>query len=163
MARARSPHVPPCGADERNHDVKLSPEQRVATGGANRATLAAWRRAYGCDCCGDVERDETDPVGRPVRVHLKIIERITGHQPDTCPWRAFYEPIVQEVLPLSGFARNGNLAAAWGDDPAHLLVDAYSAYDNAKERTLAEDEKIAREKAERERKTAIARGRRAVR
>jgi hypothetical protein len=95
-----------------------------------------------------------------VRTHLKIIEKTTGHRPTTCPWRAFYEPIVKEVLPLSSFERNGNLAAAWGDDPPSILIEAFAVYDAAKERTRAEDEKIAQQKLDRERKAAAARGRR---
>jgi hypothetical protein len=67
---------------------------------------------------------------------------------------------VKETIPLSGFAKNGNLAAAWGDDPPSILIEAFAVYDGAKERTRAEDEKIAQQKLERERKAAAARGRR---
>jgi hypothetical protein len=99
-------------------------------------------------------------MGRAVRVHLRIIEKITGHRPPTCPWRVFYEELVHEVIALTPFAPDGNLSAALGPDPAAVLVDAWGVYESAKRRTVAEDEKLARQKIERDRKAAEARGRR---
>lgn len=112
--------------------------------------LEAWRRAYGCDCSGPVAPDAHEALGRPVRAHLKLIERVAGHRPPTCPWRAFYDPLVREVVALAPFATEGNLGAAWGDDPPQLLIDAYATYAAARNRTLAEDEKLRAEQEKRE-------------
>lgn len=92
-------------------------------------------------------------------MHLKLIERIAGFRPPTCPWRAFYDPLVQEVLKLAHFAPDGNLAAAWGDDPEQILIDAFFVYDQAKKRTLAEDIKLQRQKEQREAEAAKRSGR----
>lgn len=75
----------------------------------------------------------------------EAIERITGHRPVSCPWRAYYDPLVREVMSVSWAAEAGNLAAALGEDPPAVLVDALGVYRSALAATLAEDRRLAEE------------------
>jgi hypothetical protein len=75
----------------------------------------------------------------------EAIERITGHRPVSCPWRAYYDPLVREVMALSWSVESGNLGAALGDDPPAVLVDALGVYRSALAATLAEDRRLADE------------------
>lgn len=85
------------------------------------------------------------------RRHLDVIEHVTGSRPPTCPWRAMYHPLVQEVLQVMALDENGNLAIAVGNDPPGLLVDAISVYKLALGATRAEEAKLRAAKAKRER------------
>jgi hypothetical protein len=75
----------------------------------------------------------------------EAMERIVGHRPVSCPWRAYYDPLVREVMALSWAVEEGNLAAATGDDPPAILLDAVGMYRQALSATLAEDRRIADE------------------
>lgn len=98
-----------------------------------------------------------------MRGYLTTIERVTGHAPTTCPWRAFYDPLVREVLDIS-WADDGNLAAVIGMDPPYQLVQALGVYKRAVTMTRAEEERIQRDErkakadAERAARKAGARG-----
>lgn len=111
---------------------------------------------YACDCDG-VTRQMADRgiEGDSIRATLGIVERVAGHRPPTCPWRAFYEPIVREVLSVS-WAVGGDLGGALGADPDAKLVEALGVYTRAKRATEADEQRIAAEKLERERKHAEA-------
>jgi hypothetical protein len=84
------------------------------------------------------------------------MERIVGHRPVSCPWRAYYDPLVREVMALSWAVEEGNLAAATGDDPPAILLDAVGMYRQALSATLAEDRRLAEEerKAQKEAREA---------
>lgn len=115
---------------------------------------------YGCDCDG-VQREPLDHgrEGDAIRGTLRVIEKITGHRPPTCPWRAYYEPIVREVMDVAWSVDDGNLAATLGPDPDAVLRDAIGVYRRALSLTKAEEERLAREDAERKRRhNAAARG-----
>lgn len=79
------------------------------------------------------------------------IEMLVGHRPHTCPWRAYYEPLVQEVIALSDYVEKGNLGAVVGNDSPAILIDALTVYRSALNATLSEDRRLRAEKAERER------------
>lgn len=95
---------------------------------------------YGCDCDG-VKREpldlgEADGEARAMRGHIDAVERVTGHRPPTCPWRAMYEPLVKEAI-----------SAAWdpsfmlGPDPEHRLKQAVSVYARSRDVTVAAETK----------------------
>ena len=94
------------------------------------------------------DRGETDGG---MRGHLKVMRTITGHAPDTCPWRVMYAPLVREVIAAMEYEENGNLSVGIGQDPPALLVDAVAEYKRSLRTTLHEDQKIAHEKAKAER------------
>lgn len=104
---------------------------------------------YGCDCDG-VARTPVDRgiEGDSIRATLGIIERITGHRPPTCPWRAFMEPIVREVLSVS-WAGGGDLAAAVGPDPDAKLLEGLGVYTRAKLATEREERRLEEENRKR--------------
>lgn len=105
---------------------------------------------YGCDCDG-VERKPVDrgAHGDAARGVLRAIDRVTGHEPPTCPWRAMSEPIVRDVLAVS-WAAEGNLAAVLGADPDHKLTQALGVYTRAKNYTRSDEMRLESEERERE-------------
>ena len=109
---------------------------------------------YGCDCDG-VTRSEQLDLGRAqdaARGVLVAVERVTGLRPPTCPWRAFYEPVVREVLAVSWACGEANaLGAVLGPDPDHKLTAALGVYQRAKVATTADEQRIRDEERERER------------
>lgn len=116
-------------------------------------TLAKWRRVYRCDCDGvsHLEGHESYEAGAPemgVRRFLDVIGRVTACRPPTCPWRAFDDPLVREVMRLVPFFESGNLIAALDPDPPGILLEAFGAYRSALESTRAEDRKLAAQAAE---------------
>lgn len=88
------------------------------------------------------------------RSMLDLIEHVTGYRPPTCPWRALYHPLVQEVLNVMALDENGNLAVAVGTDPPGLLVDALVAYKLALGAARNEEAKMRAEARKREREAA---------
>lgn len=111
---------------------------------------------YGCDCDGVVRQPVDRGIeGDAIRATLTSIERVAGHRPPSCPWAAFYEPIVREVLSVS-WAVGGDLDASLGPDPDSKLVDAIGVYTRAKRATERDDERLAAEEQERKRKHAVA-------
>lgn len=49
------------------------------------------------------------------------LKDLTGYELDTCPWRAFNDPVVADAISAAFFHETGQLREYWGDDPpAHL-------------------------------------------
>lgn len=92
-----------------------------------------------------------------MRSHLTVIQRVTGHRPDTCPWRAWYHPLVHEVMRVTAFSERGNLAAVIDDDTPQILIDAVACFEAAVAATLADDRAIERKQREAERAAREAR------
>lgn len=93
----------------------------------------------------------TGGIETGVRRHLTVIKRVTGHQPSTCPWRAWYHPLVREVMSIAPLVESGNLAAGLGDDPPHLLYEAVMRFEGAVAATRADDRALERQEREAER------------
>lgn len=112
---------------------------------------------YGCDCDG-VTREPIDGgrEGEAVRASIRTIERITGYAPPTCPWRAYYDPIVREVMASAWTVDEGNLGAALGPDPDAIQVEAMGVYRRALAVTRADDMQLEREERERKAQHAAA-------
>jgi len=96
---------------------------------------------------------ETGVVEHGLRRHLDVIERVTGHAPPTCPWRAYSDPFVAEVMSHTWAVEHGNLGVTLGEDPPAVLVDGIRAYRMALLSTQAEDRRIARDEAEQKRRS----------
>lgn len=71
-----------------------------------------------------------------------MIERVVGYRPPTCPWRAYYDPLVREVMSVSWAIENGNLPAIVTEDTPAVLVDAIGIYRMALLATIAEDRRL---------------------
>ncbi len=146
--------VPVCGCEPAN----CSPEQRKALGhgftaeGADKPKQREFRRliraSYGCDCAGENWIGKRN--ARRTEHHVIDIERWTGDRPDGCPWRAFYDPVVQNVLIAYRFFESGQLAQYWGADPPRLYIDAIAHYHVVRRRVI--DKKMEQDRLERERK-----------
>lgn len=109
----------------------LGPEQRASRGTAGPQALAALRRAWRCDCDGRSHRASgTAPAGPVATVerHLDVIERLTGHRPPTCPWRAFFDPLVAAAIKLSNASDGGYVTAKLGLDPPEVLLEALESF-----------------------------------
>lgn len=65
------------------------------------------------------------------------IESITGVRPAGCPWRAFYDPLVGEVMQIATLAERGIAMAALGNDPPAILIDALALYERCRSQTSA--------------------------
>mgnify|MGYP000520523539 CR=1 FL=1 len=104
---------------------------------------------YACNCDG-IDRDgpmDHGIEGDALRSHLTAIDRVTGHRPPTCPWNAFNEPIVQEVLAVRWSVEEGNLGVTLGPDPVHKVVQAIGVYTRALKAAKAEEEQAQRDDA----------------
>lgn len=115
-------------------------------------TGAALRAGYRCDCDG-VERTLRVCSGAddPSEQILTGIERATGERPDGCPWRAFDDPYVGEVLRAYRWWKAGQLALRWPDPPVALLI-GLEVYDAALNAVQAHDSREERKRRETEAK-----------
>lgn len=115
--------------------MRPSADQRASRGDVSPQGLAVLRAAWRCDCDGVSHRSGGQAPAGPVATvnrHLDIIEEITGQRPPTCPWRAFYDPLVMHTMGLTIDADGGYAMATLGDDPAPLLVDALRIFRSAR-------------------------------
>lgn len=118
------------------------------------------RQAYACDCAGEpiVDVLEIDPrdagMVASVRAVLGAIESLVGYRPTTCPWRAFYHPLVTEVMDVVALSSEHLGLAYLGTDPPAILVDAIALYLRCKAATLAHFMEADRKKREAERAAA---------
>lgn len=115
---------------------------------------------YACDCDGVTRDGSVDHgvEGDHLRRHLTMIEQVTGHRPPTCPWNAFNEPIVKEVLKHTWSVTDGNLTVSMGADPSNIVSEAMGVYIRARGAARAEEDRAQREdaKVERAAKAALA-------
>jgi hypothetical protein len=80
---------------------------------------------------------------------LDEIERL-GYRPRTCPWRAFEDDAVTDILKADRWAKKGGLAQFVGADPPNWLVDGLDLYWRGV--SMAEADRTKRERAAREAK-----------
>lgn len=84
----------------------------------------------------------TQPEHAPEHSHLDAIERITGYRPTTCPWRAYYDELVREVMEIAWSIEGGNLAAVITENTPAILVEALGVYRSALLATRAEEMRL---------------------
>ncbi len=103
------------------------------------------RRLRVCD------RGEDDPSEQV----LAGIERATGGRPDGCPWRAFEDPFVGEVLRAYRHWKAGQLALVWGAAPPAALMRGLEVYDAALNAVQAHDIREERKKRDAQREQEL--------
>lgn len=110
-----------------------------------------------CDCDGEshLKKDSSGtPEAQQNRIALKHpIQVLLNIEVPTCPWRAFYDPLVKEVISVYWAKEGGNLGAVIGQDAPGILVDAIGVFVRALEMTKGEDRKIAEEERKRRNET----------
>lgn len=87
-----------------------------------------------------------------MRHHLTLVEHVTGHAPTTCPWRAFDDPLVREVMAVEWASEHGNLAAVIGSDPPFILTQALGIFERAMRATQADERRLKQEAADAKRR-----------
>ena len=91
------------------------------------------REAYRCGCNGEQwppGRVLRSPIARNAHAGLAVVRAVCGTAPQTCPWAAFREPRVQEVMRAYRWSEKGQAREAWGDSPPAWLkrgVEVFSA------------------------------------
>lgn len=87
---------------------------------------------------------------------LKTIDSETGERPDSCPWMAFHDPLVSEVLKLYR-ACSGEMGAvpalAMHLNPSNIAFDGLLFYCGAVNRIRAADFERERKRREAEKKS----------
>lgn len=63
-----------------------------------------------------------------VDADLLTIEKSAGARPETCPWRAFYDEDIAEILRAYSWFESGQVALYAGDDPPSVLVEALAYF-----------------------------------
>ncbi len=79
------------------------------------------------------------------------IEKLTGTRPISCPWRAFWDPLVREVLHVANLAEKVGSAAIEPGSPA-ILFDALEVYHSARAAVRNHDDEQRRIREEQQRK-----------
>lgn len=89
---------------------------------------------------------------------LDLIESSTGERPPYCPWWAFHEPDVVEVLRCYDYWESGQLREAWGDDPPYWLWRATHHYHRQLTIVRSESWKLYREESKKDKRARVPQG-----
>lgn len=95
---------------------------------------ASWRAGWACPCSGAVE-PKPDRFIESVKVRLKTL---TGYAPDTCPWTAFANPVVADIINAHRWYDTGQVNLFLGNDPPAHLVAGLELYVSALQSTRAD-------------------------
>lgn len=88
----------------------------------------------------EVRADDVQREGSAARKHLAVIERVTGYQPPTCPWRAMYDPLVRELMEQVIPAVDAGIGAVvLGDNAPAKVVEGVTQFRRALEATRHDD------------------------
>lgn len=83
------------------------------------------------------------------------IRHLTGRAPPSCPWRAFYSPLVDAVVNISRLGRRNLGHLALEDDPPALILDGLNVYLAARDATEAHDAEMRRKENEAQQRAAL--------
>ena len=70
-----------------------------------------------------------------------MIRDITGTEIESCPWQAFSDPFVQEILEAVPWYEKGQLSMYW-PRPLHLHIEGLSHYSRAVMQVRGEDQRV---------------------
>lgn len=82
---------------------------------------------------------------------LSSIEKVAGARPDTCPWRAYDDPVISDVLRAYKWLEAGELCMWLGEDPPNHIIEGLDHYKTVS--NLIEYHEYERQKRERSKKT----------
>ena len=85
-----------------------------------------------------------------MRHFATAIQDSTGHPYPGCPWHAFSEPIVGDVLDVYPRLKDGTLGVFLGPRPPVRLLEAIGLYDRQLTKLLADERKKAEQRAKNE-------------
>lgn len=77
------------------------------------------------------------------------VEQSCGEEPTTCPWRAYEDPMIAEVLRAYRWFESGQLGLLLGSDPPNVLVEAIGIYHGALATVRAHDTRTQQKNAKR--------------
>lgn len=83
------------------------------------------------------------------------ITEVTGVEPHGCPWRAWSDPVVQDVAEAYAWDERGQLAMWWGADPPNHLVEGLHVFRRAQ---LRATNRFMREQLDKRKREAKSRG-----
>lgn len=83
-------------------------------------------------------------VGQSAIGALAAIRTVCGGEPPECPWRAWSDPEVAQVIDAWSAWDKGQLAAVVGDDPPHWLVEGVLAFGRALDAARADVSEVER-------------------
>lgn len=89
--------------------------------------------------------------GRETEGIRKAMREFTGHEVMGCPWRAYANPLVREVLNATKFLEHGNLAVAH-PNPSHRFIEALGFWNQVSNRVGAKLMELERQEREAARK-----------
>ena len=78
--------------------------------------------------------------------YFQAVKNWTGDRPLTCPWRAFYDPLVRDVIDIYPYFSTGQLAMVLGPDPPTKIIEALGYYHTVLERISAKQFEAERKK-----------------
>ena len=108
-----------------------------------------------CPCSGERYDDEirvTTGDGDIAEAILDGCEEATGERPSGCPWRAFSDPYVAEVLRAYRWWKAGQLESRYPGGVPAPIASGVEVYDSALNSVQVVDMRADREKREAERK-----------
>lgn len=111
--------------------------------------------SYRCDCDGKVRRLRVLSREDGAEQVASNVEAITGQRYDGCPWRAYEDPFVGEVLRAYRHWKERSLHLVWGDDPPVALIRGLEVYDAALNAIRAHDMGEDRKKREADRQKQL--------
>lgn len=80
---------------------------------------------------------------------------MAGYSVPSCPWRAFRDPLVSEVIGALGFFESGNLSVAL-PNPSHRLIEGIAFWNQVYNRIHAKQMDLEREVRDQDAKVARA-------
>lgn len=108
---------------------------------------ACWRAGWACPCSGAVE----PKPDRFIESVKEMMRNVTGRSTDTCPWTAFGDPVVADIINAHRWYDTGQVHLFLGSDPPAHLVAGLEMYVAALSATRAD--RMDRESEERRKAT----------
>jgi len=80
------------------------------------------------------------------------IEDYVGHRPETCPWRAMYDPLVVAAISIATMSAKGMASGVIDEDTPAVWLDAVHHYTTSRDAVAGQDRADAHKKRMRDAK-----------